>query len=140
MAMLVILATMVGAALVAAAVAHIRQSRKNKEPILLGVGRSSVPGNSGSKGGDRELRRSLSDWRCTATAHWRRLLSRRRPRHFCLWLQQESGNNRDACTGGRSGHGRTTRRSRVQRVGSDVGRIRERPDSTTGLRLHRQAK
>jgi len=57
MAMLLILATMVGAALVAAAIAHIRQSRKNKEPILLGVGRSSVPGNSGSKGGDRELRR-----------------------------------------------------------------------------------
>ena len=40
MAMLLILATMVGAALVAAAVAHIRQSRKNKEPILLGVGRN----------------------------------------------------------------------------------------------------
>jgi len=39
MAMLLILATMVGAALVAAAVAQIRQSRENKEPIQLGVGR-----------------------------------------------------------------------------------------------------
>ena len=39
MAMLVFLATMVGAALVLAAVAHIRRSRENKEPIQLGVGR-----------------------------------------------------------------------------------------------------
>jgi hypothetical protein len=39
MAMLVILATMVGAALVVAVVAHIRRSRENKERIQLGVGR-----------------------------------------------------------------------------------------------------
>src|SRR5260370_31208657 len=99
LSMLVVLATMDGAALLAAAVAHIRQSRKNKEPILLGVGRSSVPGNSGSKGGDRELRRSLSVWRCTATAHCRRLLSRRRPRHFCFRVQQKSSNSIDVRTG-----------------------------------------
>jgi hypothetical protein len=39
MTMLVILAIMVGAALVVAAVAHARRSRENKEPIQLGVGR-----------------------------------------------------------------------------------------------------
>jgi sensor histidine kinase regulating citrate/malate metabolism len=39
MMMLVILAIMVGAALAMAAVAHIRRSRENKEPIQLGVGR-----------------------------------------------------------------------------------------------------
>ena len=36
--MLVILAIMVGAALVVAAVAHIYRWRENKEPIQLGVG------------------------------------------------------------------------------------------------------
>ena len=39
MAMVVILAIVVGAALVVAAVAHTRRSRGNKEPIQLGVGR-----------------------------------------------------------------------------------------------------
>jgi uncharacterized membrane protein (UPF0136 family) len=39
MTTLVILAIMVGAALVVAAVARTRRSRENKEPIQLGVGR-----------------------------------------------------------------------------------------------------
>jgi|HubBroStandDraft_6_1064221.scaffolds.fasta_scaffold02335_6 hypothetical protein len=39
MTMLVILAIMVGAAPVLAAVARIRRSRENKEPIQFGVGR-----------------------------------------------------------------------------------------------------
>ena len=39
MVMLVILPSMVGAAIVVAVVAHIRRSRENKEPIQLGVGR-----------------------------------------------------------------------------------------------------
>src|SRR5229473_1247961 len=37
------------------------------------------------------------------------------PRHFCLRVQQRSGNNSDAHTRGRSGHGRSTRCPRVQR-------------------------
>jgi hypothetical protein len=40
MMMLVIFAIMVGAALLVAAVARIRRSRENKEPIQLGVGRN----------------------------------------------------------------------------------------------------
>ena len=39
MTMLVVLAILVGAALVVAAVTHIRRSRENKEPIQLDVGR-----------------------------------------------------------------------------------------------------
>jgi hypothetical protein len=39
MTMLVVLAILVGAALVVPAVAHTRRSRENKEPIQLGVGR-----------------------------------------------------------------------------------------------------
>ena len=39
MTMLVILAIMVGAALVVVAVTHIRRSRENKEPLQLGVGK-----------------------------------------------------------------------------------------------------
>jgi hypothetical protein len=39
MTMLMILAIMVGAALVVAAVGHTRRSRENKEPSQLGVGR-----------------------------------------------------------------------------------------------------
>jgi len=39
MTILMILAIMVGAALVGVAVAHTRRSRQNKEPLHLGVGR-----------------------------------------------------------------------------------------------------
>jgi hypothetical protein len=39
MTMLVLLAIMVGAALIVAAVARMRRSLENKEPIQLGVGR-----------------------------------------------------------------------------------------------------
>jgi hypothetical protein len=39
MTMLVILAVMVGGALIVAAVAHTRRWLENKEPIQLGVGR-----------------------------------------------------------------------------------------------------
>src|SRR2546428_12370415 len=48
------------------------------------------------------------------------------PRHFCLKLQSGPGSNSDAGAGGRSGHGRTTRCPRVQRMGGDFGRVRER--------------
>jgi hypothetical protein len=43
MTMLLILASVIGAALVAAAVAYTRRSRKNSEPIQLGVGRKLRP-------------------------------------------------------------------------------------------------
>ena len=43
MAMLVFLATMVGAALVVAAVAHTRRSLEKKQPIQLGIGRKPHP-------------------------------------------------------------------------------------------------
>src|ERR1700730_6630883 len=62
------------------------------------------------------------------------------PRYFCLRLRSGPGSHSDADAGGRSGHGRTTRCPRVQRMGSDVGRLCERPDPTPSLRLHNQAK
>jgi len=43
MTTLVILASVTGAALVMAAVAYTRRSRKNREPIQLGVGRKIRP-------------------------------------------------------------------------------------------------
>ena len=43
MAMVVILAIVVGAALVVAAVAHTRRLREEKQPIQLGVGRKLRP-------------------------------------------------------------------------------------------------
>jgi hypothetical protein len=43
MTMLVILASLTGAALVMAAVAYTGRSRKNKEPIQLGVGKKLRP-------------------------------------------------------------------------------------------------
>jgi ABC-type antimicrobial peptide transport system permease subunit len=43
MTMLVILGVVIGVALVIAAVAYTSRSRKNKEPIQLGVGRKLRP-------------------------------------------------------------------------------------------------
>jgi hypothetical protein len=43
MTILMILAIVVGAALIVAAVTYTHQSRKNKEPIQLGVGRKLRP-------------------------------------------------------------------------------------------------
>jgi len=43
MAMLVVLGSAIGVVLVVAAVAYIRRSRKNKEPLELGVGTKFHP-------------------------------------------------------------------------------------------------
>src|SRR5258707_9674959 len=50
------------------------------------------------------------------------------PRPSCLKLQPGPGSNRDADARSRGGHGRTARCPRVQRMGGDLGRLRERPD------------
>src|SRR6266481_8461662 len=62
------------------------------------------------------------------------------PWHFCLRVQQGPGKNSDASTGGRSGHGRNARFAGVQRMGGDLGWLRQCSDPTTGLKLHNPAK
>jgi len=132
---------MVGAAIVVAVVAHIRRSRENKEPIQLGVGKKApFLRTRDQKEEIVILRRSFSDWRCTATARWRRLLSRRRPWHFRFRVQQKSGT---AAMSVPEVEVATVEQRDVpvfKRMGSDVGRIRERPDPTTGLQATSSGK
>jgi RND family efflux transporter MFP subunit len=59
------------------------------------------------------------------------------PGHFCLRVQQESGNSSGVSAGGRSGHGGNARRPDIQRMGGDLGRVRQRPDPTPSLGLYR---
>src|SRR6266404_781654 len=62
------------------------------------------------------------------------------PWHFCLRVQQGSGNNSDVSTRGRSDHGRNTQCPHVWRMGGDLGRLCQRRDPPPSLRLHHQAK
>src|SRR6266436_625820 len=113
---------------------------RTKNPSNLASAGSFARDISKTKGEDSELRLRLSLWPRIATAPWRQSGSRRRSQHSCFGLQPRPSNRSAASAGGRSGHRRNARCPDLWRMGSDFGRLRQRRDSTAGIRLHHQAK